>query len=138
MNKSYGTASVQDGVRNISNDEPNKERSGLVRYSSDYVPEIVPKIYNKNQDLNSFEVNIFYRDYKYIYDSTSLTTNYQIQYSKNFTRIASARNVVSDLKNFVAEYAGCYEAHKLRKRIIALSKLRGSVSGETFRFGVEE
>jgi hypothetical protein len=57
-----------------------------------------------------------------------------ISYSKKINRIASSKNPMKAAKSIISEYAGCDEASIVRKRAIALSRIRLSISGEEFRF----
>lgn len=139
--RSYGTVSIQDGFYELNDEIPNdQERRGLVRYSSQYVPEIFPKVFRSSNELQSINLNVYYRDYKYVYHSgfRPLATNVQIEFEKKISRIAPSKNALSEVTTRVAEYAGCYEAKKIRKKIIALSRIHNSVSTESFRFGVED
>jgi hypothetical protein len=140
--RSYGTLSINDGAYTFSEPLQNnvEERRGLVRYSSDYVPEIFPKVYRLLNNTKSFDLNLFYRDYKYFYrqGSAPIATNLQVEYQKKTTRITSTKNPISDVKSFVSQYAGCDAAHKLRKRAIALARIHSSISDEVFRFGIND
>lgn len=138
--RSYGTVVINDGVYEFKNEiQDDAERRGVARYSDQYVPEIFPKILKSSSDLKSFDMNIFYRDYKYVYHGfSSLATNFQVEYQKKITRISSAKNPLKDVKSYVAEYSDCYEAQKIRKKAIALSRMKTTISGEVFRFGVRD
>jgi hypothetical protein len=140
--RSYGTVSIQDGVYKFKevSEKDQEERRGLVRYSEQYVPEIIPKVLESSNDLKSIDINVFYRDYKYTYRSgfRPLATNVQIEYEKKILRIAPSKNVLSQATQKIAEYTGCYGAKKLRKIVIALSRIRNTVSEESFRFGVQD
>lgn len=139
--RSYGTVVINDGVYEFNNKiQDDIERRGLVRYSDQYVPEVFPKVLKSSSDLKSFDMNIFYRDYKYVYHKnfSSLATNFQTEYQKKITRISSSKNPLKDVKSYVAEYSDCYEAQKIRKKAIALSRMRTTISGEVFRFGVRD
>jgi hypothetical protein len=54
-------------------------------------------------------------------------------FSKTINRI-SPYNPMKSAKKIISEYAGCGEASMVRNRAIALSRMRVSISGETFRF----
>lgn len=138
--RSFGTVVINDGVYEFSNEiQGDRERRGFVRYSDQNAPEIFPKIRRLSSDLKSFDINIFYRDYKYVYRNfSSLATNFQVEYQKKITRITASKNPLKDVKSHVAEYSDCYEAQKIRKRAIALSRIRATISGEVFRFGVRD
>lgn len=133
---SYGTVTIQDGVYLPS--EPDR------RFRSAPVRADIPAPAESNRltprgDLKTFEMELRYTQYKNIYFSgATLRLSEKVEYSKNIRRIASGSNPTRDLKRLVAQFSGCDEASKLRKRIIALSRIRNSISGETFRFGVED
>lgn len=133
---SYGTVTIQDGVYLPS--EPDRRfRNVPVRVD---VPASTPlNRLTPRGDLKTFEMELRYTQYKNIYFSgAALRLSEKVEYSKNIRRIASGSNPTRDLKRLVAQFSGCDEASKLRKRIIALSRIRNSISGETFRFGVED
>lgn len=59
-------------------------------------------------------------------------------FSKTINRIASTRNPVKNAKMVVSEYAGCDEASKVRNRVLALARIKLSISQEQFRFRLPE
>jgi len=139
--RSYGTAQIQDGIYVYKDQTPTeRERRGFARYSEEYVSEIFPKSFVSSNDSSSFVVDLKYRDYKYVYRPSGrpLATNISTEYDKQFVRVASSKNPISDLKTFVATYSDCEEAAKLRKRAIALSRIHTSISDEVFRFRIKE
>lgn len=136
--KSYGTVVIQDGIYIKTDPTPtDRERRGFARYSEVVDRPIVPKFTNKSNGLKTFDANVFYNDYKYVYKENrrSYATNIPTEFSKNYKRVAS-KNVLRDVKNFVSEIAGCCEAHKLRKQIIAIEKIHGTISDITFKFSL--
>lgn len=135
--KSYGTAVIQDGT--YAYGEPEARRSGLVSYS-DFRNEPALKFFPKPSGLKTFVVDLYYSESKNVYREgrNPQSTSIPISYSRQYRRVASGKNVVGDLKSFVSQFSGCDEAHKLKKRIIALTKLHGTVSSDTFRFGIGE
>lgn len=70
----------------------------------------------------------------YRYEETVSSFRMTNTFSKRIDRIASSKNPMKSAKSVVAEYAGCYEAAMVRKRAVALSRIRLSISGEEFRF----
>jgi len=113
--------------------------------------QIIDGIYNKNKDPNNpilsakpgnltFNVDLYYSKNAHIFNNNSNIQNINnyISYQKSFKRLASGANPIRDAKNFVAQFAGCDEASKLRKRIIALAKMKVSISNDVFRFPIEE
>lgn len=135
--KSYGTVTVQDGVYQYQ--DSSSRQTGFVSYS-DFRREVVPVFSPKPSEVNTFFVKLNHIGAKYLYKEASspVATKISTSYSREYKRIAPDKNTVADLKSFVAQFAGCDEAHKLRKRILALTSLRGSISSETFRFGIGE
>lgn len=133
--KSYGTAVIQDGT--YAYGEPEARRTGFVSYS-DFRNEPAVKFLPKPSGLKTFVVDLHYSNTKYVYreSRSPRATSIPVSYSKQYRRVTSGGNVAGDIKSFVSEFSGCDEAHKLRKRIIALTGLHGTVSSETFRFGV--
>jgi hypothetical protein len=135
--KSYGTVTIQDGVYNY--DMPPSSQRGFASYS-DFRKEVMPRLSFRPASVKTFVVNLNYVKARYVYREglSPSATRIPTSYSKEYKRIAPDKNTVADLKSFVAQFAGCDEADKLRKRIVALTQLHGSVSSESFRFGVNE
>lgn len=65
------------------------------------------------------------------------TPNGTTRFSKNINRMTS-HNPIAKAKMMISEYAGCDEASKVRKTVIAISRLRISVSQDEFRFRLPE
>ena len=83
-------------------------------------------------DLSSFELGL---------SCSAFAANAQgvhAGFSKSLRRVASSRNPIRNAKLMISSYAGCDEASIVRKRVIAMSKIRLSVSGEEFRFRLPE
>lgn len=141
MAKSYGTVVIQDGVYirkdPALSEAERRQRRGVARYYEEVNREIYPQFTSKSNGTKTFDVSLNYNDYKYAYKEgrRSYATNINIDYSKNYKRI-SGKNVLRDVKNFVSEYAGCCEASKLRKRIIALEKIHDTISNVNFKFSL--
>ena len=134
MSNSYGTIIIQDGTY-IKSDAPSTV-TGVARIDSE--DRALPPVFSpKSSGINTFFVDLYYKDYKYVYGKgKAVPTNLTIDYSKHYQRIVSDRNPVAKVKSFVSQFAGCAEASKLRKRMIAIERMHGSVSNEVFRFGV--
>lgn len=132
----YGTVVIQDGVYVPNHGSPtDSQRRSPVRFAGQ--TEAIPPRLEPKSGLKTFVVDLYYSENRVVYSGGRvLSTDLKIDYSKQFTRIASDRNPVKDTKAFVAQFAGCDEASKLRKRIIALSRIHNSISNETLRFGV--
>ena len=135
--KSYGTAVIQDGT--YSYGEPAARRTGFVSYS-DFRKEIEPRFSPKPSGLKTFVVDLHYAENKYVYREGRVpyATSIPVSYSKQYRRVTPGKNIAADLKSFISQFSGCDEAHKLRGRIIALASLHGTISSETFRFGIGE
>jgi hypothetical protein len=133
---SYGTVVIQDGVYEPAIQDPSLRRAP-VRMAGEAAP-LPPRIVQK-PGLVNFVVELHYKSYRNIYSGgAAVPLGLTVEYAKKFTRVASDRNPVSDIKKFVSNFASCDEASKLRKRIIAISRIHKSISNETFRFGVVE
>lgn len=59
-------------------------------------------------------------------------------FSKTIRRVSSSSTPPKNAKNIISNYAGCDEATIVRKRVIAISKMKLSISGEEFRFRLPE
>jgi hypothetical protein len=132
--QSYGTVVIQDGVYSISKPE---RTSGFVTYP---ISEgVLSPTFSPKADGKTFVVDIHYLDYKYIYSGQRpLPTVIPINYDKRYIRVDSDKNTVGQVKSFISQFAGCAEAQKVRRRAIALSKMRKSISDYTFRFPVQK
>jgi hypothetical protein len=131
--QSYGTVVIQDGVYSTSKPEGT---SGFVTYPLS--EGVLSPTFSPKADAKAFVVDIHYLDYKYVFSGQKpLPTIIPINYDKSFTRIASDKNTVGQVKSFISQFAGCAEAQKVRRRAIALSKIRKSISNYTFRFPVQ-
>lgn len=132
---SYGTVVIQDGVY-----EPGslgaEYRNAPVRMSGGEPAPLSPRLVPKSGLVN-FVVDLNYTSQRNIYSGGSaVPLGLTVEYAKRFTRIASDRNPVTDAKRFISQFSGCDEATKLRRRMIAISRIHKSISNETFRFGV--
>lgn len=131
---SYGTVVIQDGVYEPGFLDP-AYRNAPVRMAGE-PPPVSPKFVPK-AGLVSFVVDLHYKSQRNIYSGgAAVPLGLTVEYGKTFTRIASDRNPVADVKRFTAQFAGCDEAVKLRRRMIAISRIHKSISDETFRFGL--
>lgn len=74
-----------------------------------------------NKNISSFEIGLS------CYEM-------QTQFSKFLRRIDDSKNPIKKAKMFISKYAGCDEASIVRKRIIAISRIKKTISGEKFRF----
>ena len=135
MPNSYGTVQIQDGTY-IMSDAPSAV-TGVARLGPQEERVLSPVFVPKASGINTFIVDLHYREYKYVYGSgKAIPTNLTTEYGKRYQRIVSNRNPVAKVKSFVSQYAGKDEASKLRKRMIAIERMHGSISNEVFRFGI--
>jgi len=135
----YGTLMIVDGsVALPSSSAPPSDsdagyRRGLVRLGGALAP---PKQEFVDPSKTTFIVELNYseRAFRLSERDGRFAPEMSVEYARQFKRLASGGNPLKDAKNFVAKFAGCNEAHKLRKRVIALSRMRNTISGESFRF----
>jgi hypothetical protein len=130
-----GTLVIIDGVYSFSDSEDKSGRRGLARIGA-----LGPSASSSpNPGGSTFVVELNYSESSYAFRSgrRPFAANLTIQYSRQFRRISSGGNVVKDAVSFVSNFSGCSEAKKVRGRAIALSRIRASISGETFRFPLE-
>jgi len=84
---------------------------------------------------DTFVVNLTYRESKYYSDGTVNPVSFA-EFKKSHTRISPEKGLISSVKSFVSQFSGCDEAYKLRKRMIAISRIHKTISGEEFRFPI--
>lgn len=132
----FGTLTIVDGHYQPETHHDLEHRRGLVRMGGALVPLPAPQ---GRPHGTTFVVEANYSAKAYSLESgkSPYATNVSANYSKTYKRLASGGNPLKDAKNFVATLAGCEEAHKLRKRVIALSRIKKTIYGETFRFPLE-
>lgn len=111
-------------------EQPSKVSSG----SLDLASGVVSLFYGSASSSSSSEVLQTSLIVDYIYEETVSSFRMTNTFSKRIDRIASSKNPMKAAKSAVAEYAGCREASMVRKRAVALSRIRLSISGEEFRF----
>lgn len=63
---------------------------------------------------------------------------FKVYFSKTINRLAPIGNPVKNAKMLISKYAGCDEAAKVRKVVLALARIKLSVSQEQFRFRLTE
>jgi hypothetical protein len=132
--QSYGTVTIQDGVYSYQN--PLDRPTGFASYNLTSPTPV--RTFEPKADAKSFVVDIRYSDFKYIYSGSKvLPTVLPVNYDKQYIRATSDKNPVGRAKSFIAQFAGCEEAQKVRRRMIALSKIRPSISNTSFRFAVQ-
>lgn len=132
----YGTLVLVDGTYTPSSYNDEGLRRGLVRVDGALRPRAATAV---NSGGETFLVDLHYHDRAFSYGAGKgfYATEIGVYYSRSYKRLASGGNSLRDAKEFVAGFAGCKEAHKLRKRAIALARTKNSISGEVFRFPLE-
>lgn len=81
----------------------------------------------RSSSMASFSLNI--TCFQNVYNGSGL-----VSFSKSFERVASSRNPLDKAKLFLSRFIGCDEAARVRRRILAISKTKVSISEEEFRF----
>lgn len=136
-NKSYGNVVIKDAVYSAN---PNQQGPffGFASYPRDIAPTTPPvKIKPSSGEINTFIVDLYYNNTQYVYNNgKGYPIGSSTSYSKHYKRISSSKNPVAAVKSFVSQFSSCDEAHKLRKRMIAMERIRNSISEETFRFPI--
>jgi len=132
---SHGKLVLIDGVYSYPEASDDQRRRGYTRMGA-LAPRVGPSI---KPGGTTFVVELNYRDSAYFYRQgrRPFAADIAIQYSREFKRLASGGNPLKDAVSFIAPFSGCDEAKKVRGRAIALSRIRKSISGETFRFPLE-
>jgi len=131
----YGTLVITDGVFQPSLPPPSQGRMGLVRMDG----ALAPTSLSQKPGGTTFVVELNYNDNARLYVSgkSPAATRIPVGYSKTYTRVSPGGSPLRAATEFVSKYAGCDEAHKVRRRAIALSRIHKTISGETFRFHLE-
>lgn len=132
----YGTLVIVDGSDTGPLDSDDRPRRGFVRLGGALAPRPPQR---GSYSGSTFVVDLNYSDLSFVVSDgvNKSATDISVSYSRQFKRLASGGNPLKDAKEFVAMFAGCDEAHKLRKRAIALARTKRSISGIAFRFPVE-
>lgn len=132
----FGTLVIVDGTNQPSQAESAPGTRGMVWMDGALAPPPFPAHAPKGV---TFVVSLNYSEQAYSLTGGMKRPSVGVvaNYSQTFKRLASGGNPLKDAKNFVTQFAGCAEAHKLRKRVIALARMRKSISGESFRFPLE-
>lgn len=109
-----------------------KAVAGFLNLASGSVEMIYGSVSSSSSSSSAFLETYLVVDY--MYEETIASFRMTNVFSKRLDRIASSKNPIKSAKSAISEYAGCYEAAMVRKRAIALSRIRLSISGEQFRF----
>lgn len=134
----FGTLTMVDGVYTPEIPDDSFRRRGLVRMGGALVPRPSQQA---RASGSTFVVELNYAARAHVLGyggRTPMSTDASANYSRTYKRLASGGNPLKDAKEFVAQFAGCDEAHKLRKRVIALARTRRTICGEAFRFPLED
>lgn len=133
---SYGNLTLVDGAYTPESYGDEGLRRGMVRINGALQPRAGTSI---KPGGSTFVVDLHYHDRAYSYGVGKgfQATDVGVSYSSSYKRLVSGGNALKDAKDFISRFAGCHEAHKVRGRVIALSRLRKSISGEVFRFPLE-
>lgn len=132
-----GTLLINDGVYiNKKDNSLEKYTKGLVRKDFVYEPPINRKLI-KNSG-KSFEVTVKCTHKMSIYiNEISYDTKMVFSKEKKYNRIAG-KNYLKDIKNFISPIAGCDEASKVRKRMIALERMYSTISNKPINFAITD
>lgn len=135
---SYGTLVIMDGSP-VRNERPAEPYNRFVRLGPGPDGAIYPRPPDRTTGITTFFVELNYSDRAYLYGGirNSYIAEIPVGYKKAINRLAPGGNPLSSATNFIAQFAGCSEAKKVRGRAIALSRIHGTISGETFRFPLE-
>lgn len=135
----YGTLVIIDGVFQPSLPPPSQGRMGLARMERGPDGALAPTSLSQKPGGTTFVVELNYNDNArlYVEGKSPAATRIPVGYSKTYTRVAPSGSPLRAATDFVAKYAGCDEAQKVRRRAIALSRIHKTISGETFRFSLE-
>ena len=135
----YGTLVIVDGVYQPPSPKDPNGRRGLVRMERGEDGAFRPPTLMSKPGATTFVLDLFYNERAYLYGGPKnpIITGIRTNYTKSLKRLASGGNPVAGAKLLVSEFAGCDEAHKVRGRAIALSRIHKTISGEVFRFPLE-
>lgn len=136
----YGTIRIVDGVYESPSVYSPASKSGLVRMERDSDGVLSPPVLSSQSKASTLVVELQYNDHAHLYAGrkSPIITSVYVGYSKSIKRLAQGGNPLRSAARLVSELAGCDEAHKVRRRAIALSRIRKTISEETFRFRLGE
>jgi hypothetical protein len=131
----FGTIQIVDGSHQPEMPSDARLRGGLVRIGGALAPS---RTSTHNHEGTTFVVDLNYSEpVRTLGEGRQYATDMSVSYSRRYKRLSSGGNPLKDAKSFVSQFAGCEEAHKLRKRIIAIAKTKKSISDLSFRFPLE-
>ena len=135
---SKGKVKIIDGVYQPVSDSQldRRVRRGNVRM--DMVKQGIPPRFeyrSSGDGKRTFEMGIkcFFKT-NILQSGAAVEIDNYVRTEKTFRRIGE-KNITRQVKNNVCEYSGYYEASKVRKRIIAIQKLK-SLDDQEFLFDI--
>lgn len=136
----YGTIVIVDGSFQAPPNPSPEGRRGFARMERGMDGALRPPMPAPKSGGTTLVMELHYNKNAYLYGGpkSPIITKVPVSYSKTVRRLSTSGGPVASAKRLVAEYAGCAEAHKVRGRAIALSRIHRSISGEVFRFPLEE
>lgn len=136
----YGTIRIVNGVYEPPSVSSPASRRGIVRMERDSDGVLAPPVLSSKSKVSTLVVELQYNDHAHLYagQKSPIITSVYVGYSKSIKRLAQGGNPVRSATSLVSDLAGCDEAHKVRRRAIALSRIRKTISEETFRFRLGE
>lgn len=95
-----------------------------------------PKTNPKNINVSSYKISLPCYYYVSTLEKGQLNSiKLQVKTEQTLERI-SGKNLYKDIKNSVCAFSNISEASKVRKRLIGLQKIHGTISDENFNFTV--
>ena len=135
----YGTIVIVDGSFQAPPVSSPEGRRGFARMERGVDGALRPLTPVLKSGGTTLVMELHYNKNAYLYGGpkSPIITKVPVSYSKTVRRLSDSGGPVASAKRLVSEYAGCSEAHKVRGRAIAMSRIRSSISGEVFRFPLE-
>jgi hypothetical protein len=132
----YGTIRIVDGTHQSPPASGSRSRSGFAKMELGSDGALAPVLESSKTKATTLVVELNYNDYAYLYagQKAPLITSVYVGYKKSIKRLAQGGNPVASATRLVSDLAGCDEAKKVRGRAIALSRIRKTISEETFKF----
>ena len=134
----YGVLKIVDGTYQQTSSNSNSTR-GFSRMELGADGAYAPSVLSSKPGSTTLVIDLYYNDYAYLYAGRKAPsiTSVSVSYSKSIRKLARSGNPLASATKIIADLAGCDEAHKVRGRAIALSRIRKTISGESFRFQLE-
>lgn len=136
----YGTLVIVDGVDAPPPSDDGRSRRGLVRMTPDEDGTLAPRVPMPKVGKTMLQLQLHYSQKARLYggEKAPILTDLTVSYDRSVSRLSSRSNPIASAKSLVSHYAGCYEAAKFRGRALALARIHKTISGEVFRFPLEE